>query len=233
LPRQQLFADYGLAAEFRISDVMSPRGTAVFATEAFVQRSYTCCELVGQSLGGHRGGEVVDPAFAEGRRIVYVSFGSQAWYQPRRFERIFETADALGLAVIAAMGDLADSDIATAARARGHVCVGYAAQLPALRIATAAVTHGGANSVMECLARGVPMLVAPICNDQPHTAWFVARARCGVSVDLDNGSDAMLCEALTRVTEDEPMRVASRRIADSYRQDGSVYAAELTERAAR
>ena len=52
--RQALFAAHGLSAEFRVSDVLSPRGTAVFTTAALVGASpedRVC--LVGPSLRSH------------------------------------------------------------------------------------------------------------------------------------------------------------------------------------
>jgi UDP:flavonoid glycosyltransferase YjiC (YdhE family) len=223
--RRALFADHGLAARFRVSDVLSPRGTAAFATEAFVGPAPPGVALVGPSLGGTRGGERIDPAFAGGRPIAYVSFGSQAWHQPRRFARIFEAADALGLAVIAAMGDLAASP------SPGHACVRFAAQLEALAVARVAITHGGANSVMESLALGVPMLVAPICNDQPHSRWFVERAGCGLGIDLEACTQADLVAALARLANEGPERGRAAEIAASYRRDGAVGAADLAERA--
>ena len=224
--RQAVFADHGITARFRVSDVLSPRGTAAFATEAFVGPAPAGVALVGPSLGGARGGELVDPAFAGARPIVYVSFGSQAWYQPRRFARIFEAADALGLAVIAAMGDLA-------APRDGHACVRFASQLGALRAARVVVTHGGASSVMESLAFGVPLLVAPICNDQPHSRWFVERAGCGLGIDLETCAQAELVAALARLTGDSPERRRASEIGASYRRDGAAGAADLAERACR
>lgn len=237
LPRRELFAEHGITdVRFRVSDVLSPRGTAVFASEDFVRpvglpRDPTV-HLVGPSIGGERGGEVVDPSFAAGRPIVYVSFGSQAWYQPRRFERIFSSADRLGVAVIAAMGELAEAFGAMAGIGRRHRCVRFAAQLEALRDASAAITHGGAGSVMECAALGVPMIVSPICNDQPHSARFVVAAGCGVELDLETCSDAELDRALERAVGDAELQEASARLADAgASRDGSVGAAELIERA--
>jgi UDP:flavonoid glycosyltransferase YjiC (YdhE family) len=222
--RHALFADHGLAARFRVSDVLSPRGTAVFATEAFAGPAPDGVALVGPSLGGTRGGEPVDPAFARGRPIVYVSFGSQAWHQPHRFAKLFAAADAIGVALVAAMGDLA-------APRPGHACVRFAAQLDALRVARAIVSHGGANSVMEAVALGVPLLVAPICNDQPHNRWFVERAGCGLGIDLDACSHDELASALARLVADGPERARARELAADYRRSGAAGAADLAEHA--
>jgi MGT family glycosyltransferase len=227
--RHALFADQGLAARFRVSDVLSPRGTAVFATEALVGTGPAAdAMLVGPSLGGTRGGTSLDVT-AE-RPLLYVSFGSQAWHQPRRFDRLFEAAAALDLAVLAAMGELA-ADYQPRAPANVR-CVGFADQLAALRRASVMVTHGGANSVMEACSAGVPLLVAPICNDQPHNARFVERAGCGLALDLDRCTHVELVGALERLLADGPERHAMRIVATSYRaRDGARGAAELAEAA--
>jgi UDP:flavonoid glycosyltransferase YjiC (YdhE family) len=231
--RHALFARHGLSARFRSSDVLSPRGTAVFATEALVGEAPPGVELVGPTLGGLRAGEAVDPSFSGGRPLVYASFGSQAWHQPRRFDVLLEAAERLGVAVLAAMGDLAD-----AYRARGlppHVrCVRFASQLGALAHARVAVTHGGANSVMEALAHGVPLLVSPLCNDQPHNLHFVSRAGAGLGLDLDACTAPALVSALGRLLEEGPERAAARRVGESYRsRSGDEGAAALALRQVR
>lgn len=229
--RHALFASYGQSARFRVSDVLSPHGTAVFATEALVGKSpYPDVHLVGPSLGGTREGERVDPAFAGGRPIVYVSFGSQAWHQPQRFERLFDAANRLDVAVLAAMGELA-ADYQR--QVPDHIrCVPFAAQLDALRHAAVIVTHGGANSVMEACALGVPLLVAPICNDQPHDAMFVERAGCGIALALEHCSQQALEDSLRRLLADGPERRVMCGVAASYsRLSGSCGAADLVARA--
>lgn len=94
------------------------------------------------------------------------------------------------------------------------------------------VTHGGANSVMEACAAGTPMLVAPICNDQPHSAAFVARAGAGLALALDTCSDDALDAALVELTTSSAIRTRGDAIRDSYRRDGARGAADLAERAA-
>ncbi len=229
--RQALFAQYGLSARFRSSDVLSPLGTATFTTEELVGPPGPGVELVGPSLGGVRSGEGPSAAFGGGRPIVYVSFGSQAWYQPQRYDRVLEAAEALDLAVFAAMGDLAE-----VYQHRGlpdHVrCVSFAAQLDALERARVLITHGGANSVMEGLSRGVPLLIAPICNDQPHNRYFIEQAQAGRGIDLDHCTRDELIAALRALIAAGPERANARRISQSYlSRAGSFGAASMTLRA--
>ena len=235
--RRGLFSAHRLAARFRVSDVLSPHGTAVFSTaaltEPFAGAAPPGVHLVGPSLGGTRGGERVDAGFAGGRPIVYASFGSQAWHQPARFDRLLAAAAELDLAVLAAMGDLAPR---YQAAAPPHVrCVAYADQLAALAAARVVVTHGGANSVMEGLAYGVPLLVAPICNDQVHNARVVERAGCGAIVDLERGDHAALVATLAALVAEGPARAQAAAIGASYRALGTTGAgaADLVERACR
>jgi UDP:flavonoid glycosyltransferase YjiC (YdhE family) len=107
------------------------------------------------------------------------------------------------------------------------LAVRYAPQLALLTRARAFVTHGGANSVMEAIASGVPMLVSPLCNDQPHQAWFVEAAGIGRALDLGAATPE-----LTRATLDEliaPGCVRNRmaQVAASYQTDGAAETARL------
>jgi len=183
--------------------------------------------LVGPSQGGRREGEEIDWAFAQGRPVVYVSFGSQAWHQPDRFDRLIEAAARLDVAILLAMGGLAGIYEAKALPWRVR-CVRFAPQVAVLARARVAVTHGGANSVMEGLAAGVPLLISPLCNDQPHNLAFVERAGAGQGLDLDRCSVGELVGVLERLLGEGPERAAARRIRDSYAaRSGARGAAEL------
>jgi zeaxanthin glucosyltransferase len=221
--RKRLFKQHGIEASFRCSDVLSARGTAVFSTEALVGPAPQQVELVGPSL---RPAGKLDVAFTAGRPLIYASFGSQAWHQPRRYEVLLEAVQQLDCALLVAMGDLA------ADHPNSHVrCVPFADQLAAMKAARAAVTHGGANSVMEALAHGVPLLVSPLCNDQPHNLHFIERAGAGRGIDLDTATAAEVAAALQALLSDGPERAAAARIATSYRRPGNEGAASLAERA--
>jgi MGT family glycosyltransferase len=229
--RRAHFSQHGFASAFRSADILSPRGTAVFSTEALVGAPPTGVSLVGPSVRSSSLG-AVDLDFAEGRPLIYASFGSQAWHQPRRYELLIEAAAQLDAALLIAMGDLAEEFTQRALPPRVR-CVPFADQPAILRHARVAVTHGGANSVMEALTQGVPMLISPLCNDQPHNLHFVARAGAGRGVALDHASRGETLSALRELLGDGPERSAAARIAQSYRErSGNEGAALLAARGA-
>jgi UDP:flavonoid glycosyltransferase YjiC (YdhE family) len=230
--RDALFRRFGCAARFRVCDCLSPHATVAFTTEALVGAPPDGVTLAGPSLDPSRGDEPEFPwERLDGRPLVYVSLGSQIYWQPRIFERAIAAARGRGVQLVIAAGELAGALDA----GDGAIVVRYAPQLALLERARAMITHGGANSVMEALAHGVPLLVAPICNDQPHNARFVERSGAGVALELDGGaSPDEWSRTLERLlAPDGKAHAAAARIAASYRaRDGATGAAALIERVA-
>lgn len=231
--RHALFRDHGIDARFRVSDVLSPGGTFVLSTSALLGD-----DLPDDGLPIHRVGAALPsrapsststdasdaPAERDERPLVYVSFGSQAYHQPRRLGIVLEAARALDATFVVAMGELADSELARSAPLNVRP-VGFAPQLELLGRASAIVTHGGANSVHEALAHGVPLIVSPICNDQPHNAALVAASGCGRVVDLSTASPSALGAVLRDVlSEVSPERAVARSISRSYAGAGGASA---------
>jgi zeaxanthin glucosyltransferase len=62
-------------------------------------------------------------------------------------------------------------------------------QLDILKVAAAAVIHGGLGSVKECIYYGVPMIVFPLGYDQPLNARRVAQHRLGIAGDITTVSE--------------------------------------------
>jgi zeaxanthin glucosyltransferase len=221
LPRAELFSRYGLSgahARFRVSDCLSPHLDVAFTTRELVGEAPGVL-LAGASLPlAARGDEGAALDLAGDRPLVFMSLGSQIYHQPRFFEVVAAASHGQPWQLVLAMGELAGKltlpgDVRT---------VAYAPQLALLQRARVMVTHGGANSVMEALAHGVPLLVSPICNDQPHNARFVAAAGAGFSCDLaTEGPDAVRA-LLTSLCADGPERAVAQRIAQSYQAAGGV-----------
>ncbi|MFE9424019.1 glycosyltransferase [Kitasatospora sp. NPDC006697] len=84
----------------------------------------------------------------------------------------------------------------------------------------AVLCHAGMNTVMESLAHGVPLVLAPIRHDQPIAADQVERAGAGLVVDFTGADPAELRRALTAVLDQPGYRAAAERISRSFPAEG-------------
>jgi UDP:flavonoid glycosyltransferase YjiC (YdhE family) len=231
--RAALFRSYRMEPAFSVCDIQSPYLTIAFATEELVGPPPPGVTLVGPSFPlRYRGDEFPLGPLPPNKPVVYASFGSQIYHWPQLFENLIEAALRIGPHLVLSVGDLVDHPRFSAAIPHCDV-YRYAPQLAVLRQASVFVTHGGANSVMEAAACGVPMLVSPMCNDQFHQAYFVDRAGIGCVEDLNVISVELLAERLKYLIADPAVRARSARVAESYRADGSGAAARLIERLGR
>mmetsp|Transcript_15080 Transcript_15080/g.43995 ORF Transcript_15080/g.43995 Transcript_15080/m.43995 type:complete len:197 (-) Transcript_15080:189-779(-) len=98
------------------------------------------------------------------------------------FRTCFEAlADDGGVLVVASVGPQPDVLEGLPAAPRNFILREAVPQLELLARCHAFVTHGGANSMHEALAFGVPLAVVPMFADQPLNADSVARAGAGFS----------------------------------------------------
>jgi MGT family glycosyltransferase len=97
---------------------------------------------------------------------------------------------------------------------------GHVPQLALLPHLSAVVSHGGHNTVCEALAHGLPLVVAPIRDDQPIIAQQVADAGAGVRVRFSRLQAAELGDAIRAVLGDPRYTAAARRVRDSFAAAG-------------
>ncbi|MBI3099071.1 MAG: hypothetical protein HYY93_12640 [Planctomycetes bacterium] len=223
--RERLFAQYDMHPDFRVCDVLSPFLTTVFATKEFVEPDEALPRtlyMVGPSIpprrldGGSRRPAVegfpqaeFDAAVRSGRPIVCASLGSQIYWQPRLWRTIFEAVRGEPVFVVASVGELLGSD--ELGEVPGNVLA--AREIPQLEVldrASLLISHGGANSVMEALAAGVPVLVSPICNDQPAQAHYLEKAGVGRRLDLNTATAEECRQAIRELLKvhEESLRCA-------------------------
>jgi UDP:flavonoid glycosyltransferase YjiC (YdhE family) len=94
----------------------------------------------------------------------------------------------------------------------------------------AVVGHGGLNTVCETLAHGVPLVVAPVKDDQPINAARVVAAGAGIRVSFDRSGPDRLRAAVRSVLDDPAYRVAAQGIgADLVAAGGAPAAAARLE----
>jgi UDP:flavonoid glycosyltransferase YjiC (YdhE family) len=187
--------------------------------------------FVGPTLG-ERPAEVsfpwewLDPA----RQLVFASLGTHNQEAGARFYRVL--LDAAGPFLSGRLEGHPGLQMVLAAPPEmvgpvpGHILVRPSVpQLELLARCSAVVTHGGVNTVNECLVLGVPMVLAPIRDDQPVVAGRVAAVGAGIQVRFGRVSSAEMAVALRSVLGDPAYRAAARRIGDSFALAGGAAAA--------
>jgi MGT family glycosyltransferase len=98
-------------------------------------------------------------------------------------------------------------------------------QLALLPEVDAVVCHGGHNTVCEALAHGLPLVIAPIKDDQPIVADQVVAAGASLRVKFGRVQPAELGDAVTRVLGEPAFRAAAARVRDSFAAAGGAAAA--------
>jgi MGT family glycosyltransferase len=100
--------------------------------------------------------------------------------------------------------------------------VPFLALLPHL---DAVVSHAGHNTVCETLAHGLPLVVAPIRDDQPIVADQVVRAGAGIRVRFGRALPGDIREAVHRVLDEPSFRRAASAVQRSFEAAGGASAA--------
>ena len=96
------------------------------------------------------------------------------------------------------------------------------------------ITHGGNNTVTECIRFGKPMIVLPLFWDQYDNAQRVAETGFGVRLATYAFTDAELFAAIERLSSDDRLGRRLRAISSRLAADpGTVWAADHIERLAR
>ncbi|OHV58731.1 glycosyltransferase [Pseudofrankia sp. BMG5.36] len=100
--------------------------------------------------------------------------------------------------------------------------------LPMLRLlphAAAVVCHAGHNTVCEALAHDLPLVVAPIRDDQPVVAQQIVDAGAGIRLHFRRATPDLLAAAVTEALADPCYARAARRVGASFRVAGGAPAA--------
>jgi len=154
---------------------------------------------------------------ASSRPLVFVSLGTVNADTGRRFLNACVDAlrarPQLRAVVVAPDGVLDDGP--------GNVLVRpHVSQLAVLAQASAVVCHGGHNTVCEALSFGLPLVVAPIRDDQPIVAEQVVRAGAGVRLRFDRADAGQIGAALDAVLGEPAYATGAKRVQESFRAAG-------------
>jgi MGT family glycosyltransferase len=189
--------------------------------------------LVGPSTPlGPRGDEPDFPweKLRDDRPIVYAAFGSV-----HTQEGLADIITPLRAATRRLGAQLVASSEALAARGSlsgdedDCLVVAYAPQRQLLERVDVFLTHGGANSVMEALYAGTPLLIVPLSNDQPWQAHLVTQRGVGLHIERKSLNVESCTDALARLLpRQSEIRRNLAQVRASYRQhNGAEEAARL------
>jgi UDP:flavonoid glycosyltransferase YjiC (YdhE family) len=109
----------------------------------------------------------------------------------------------------------------------------FVPQTSVLPLCDLVITHGGNNTVTECLHFGKPMILLALFWDQYDNAQRMHELGLGVRLDTYRFTDAEMHEALGRLVSDAALRERlTSAAATIQRRDGLRTAADLIEQAA-
>lgn len=234
---QELLAARGVAG-LRLDgcDAISPWLNTVFVTEDFAPRRWSGNRrsfYVGPSRPLGRRGDEADFPWERLRSdvpIVYLSSGGghSLRFGPDEVRAICRSLTEEEAQLVCALQALAGTEVARELPASAIV-VPYAPQEALLqRHAAVAVTHGGVNSVSECLTHGRPMLVVPLGLEQALQARAVVERGVGLTMDSEElGRRGCRQELLRLLDPAQGFAGALEPVRRSYAENGALRAAEL------
>ena len=120
---------------------------------------------------------------------------------------------------------IVDPGNAIAERPVNTLIVPHVPQLELLPRVSAVVCHAGQNTVCETLYHGIPLVVAPIRDDQPIVAQQAVDAGVAERVRFGRARAEQIGAALDRVLTEPGYRAAAERVAASFKAAGGARAA--------
>ena len=234
--RMDLFKNSKINPVFKVSDLISPWLNFVFTTEDYVPRKFCGNNFsfyLGKSFSSFHRGDETDFPFEKLKphtKKVYMSLGSQIYYHPELFLTISEVFLDDNIQLIISINELINTSFINKLP-ENVIPVFYAPQLQLLKHVDLAITHGGANSVIESLAHGIPIALFPICNDQFLQSRFMENAGVGISLD-----PSLLCidsykkQLLPLLEENSLIRKKAQKIGKSFENyGGALEASQLIQ----
>lgn len=160
----------------------------------------------------------------DGRSLVYASMGTLHTAKWHILESIASACASLPVQLVVSLGQWT-KDSKTRELPGNPITVPYAPQLALLARAAVAVTHAGANTVMEALSHGCPLVAIPLASDQPAIAARVAWAGTGVVVSPGKATPGRLQTAISSVLQQKSIQLKAEALQQEILEAGGVVAA--------
>jgi zeaxanthin glucosyltransferase len=147
----------------------------------------------------------------DGRSIVYATFGTTRNAQEPVLRMISEACQDLDLQLVISLGNRFEPQKFSGLPGNPLI-VKFAPQLDLLKIAQLVITHGGANTSLEALTEGKPMVVIPLAYDQPAVAARLERLHVAEVLPVMRLATSRIRSAVVRVLNDARYRNAAQTI---------------------
>jgi MGT family glycosyltransferase len=166
-----------------------------------------------------------------GKPLVYCSLGSDARFYPDAEQFFRAVAEASRLRPdwqwVLSVGP--HSDPSPWAAGKNLAAVQWAPQMALLRMASVMVTHGGLNSMLECIHFEVPMVVAPAMRDQPGNMARAVALGIALGVRMKGLRAAPLAASIEQAMHSAGMRRRLAAVKQAIAGENGLAAVELVE----
>ncbi len=151
--------------------------------------------------------------------LLYISLGSIFTNQTEFYKKCFEAFEDQPWQVVLSIGK--NTDPATVGPVpKNFLLSGYVPQLELLPRTSLFVSHGGANSFMESMYFGIPVVLIPQQIEQHITAERAVELGVGALLERDDVTAQTLREAVERVAHDASYREHAQQMQQSIRKEG-------------
>jgi MGT family glycosyltransferase len=151
--------------------------------------------------------------------LLYISLGSVFTNQSEFYKKCFEAFGDQPWQVVLSIGKNADPTT-LGPIPKNFLLAGYVPQLDLLPHTSLFVTHGGANSLMESIYFGVPMVLIPQQPEQHTNAEQATKLGIGILLEKEDVSAQSLREAVERVAHDASYHEKVQKMRQSIRTEG-------------
>jgi zeaxanthin glucosyltransferase len=146
-------------------------------------------------------------------RIIYASMGSQAIAYRDKFKLFFE-----GLVSLMSRQAMKEFHLVISIGYENSMeefksglpnitVLNWVSQVDILKVATAALVHGGLGTIKECILHAVPMIVFPVTHDQPSNGKRIEYYKLGKVADFNNlRADLLEADILEIIASDTIMK---------------------------
>lgn len=157
---------------------------------------------------------------AQDKPLIYCSFGSQSHLidgSRQFFQAVIDaTAARPDWQLILTTGSLSATEFKNVPT--NAILVKTAPQIEVLQKASIMITHGGFNSVKECIYFNVSMICFPVIRDHPAIAARVAYHGLGLSGDIKEATSQLVESLIDRIINDASYNARMTAMSKIFRE---------------